>query len=231
MARPRIAIPGRFTESASALRYRGVVTARMLMELVWQAGGDPVVLLPVGSPDGTDWSTRLQGFQGVLLPGGGDINPNRYGQPADHPALYDIDEVQDEADFTLARYALENEVPLLAICRGLHVVNVALGGSLIIDMPNYHRHHIHDVQLNDPKNFLNLDSKKITASCYHHQAIDQLGAGITVLGKSEDGYVEAIAIEAKAWAAGLQWHPEDTFNQDADQLKPVERLIQEAKKN
>ncbi len=229
MFRPKIAIPGRFTESASALRYRGLVSARRLLEAVWLAGGDPVTLLPEAAPDGIDWANRLAGFHGVLLPGGGDVRPTRYGLCDDDPTLYDMDDLQDESDFTLAAYALANGVPLLAVCRGLHVVNALLGGTLVIDMDVHHRHHAHVVALDDPTDHLGFGASSVGASCYHHQAVDRLAAGITVLGVAEDGTVEAVGIESVGWAGGLQWHPEDTFDIDPEQLKPFERLVAEAR--
>lgn len=229
MFRPKIAVPGRFTESASALRYRGLVSARRLMEAVWLAGGDPVTLLPAEGTDGTDWSHRLTGFHGVLLPGGGDVMPRRYGMSNDDPSLYDMSELQDETDFTLAAYALENGLPLLAVCRGLHVVNALLGGTLVIDMDVNHRHHTHTVSLTDSAHHLGFDSATIGASCYHHQAIDRVSDRVTVLGRAEDGTVEAVAIEAPAWAGGVQWHPEDIYDADPAQLKPFVQLVEQAR--
>jgi len=229
MRRPRIAIPGRFTESASALRYRGLVSARKLLEAVWAAGGDPVTLLPVDGPDGLDWAARLDGFQGVLLPGGGDVIPSRYGQPTHDPSLYDMNEVQDESDFTLAAAALERGIALLAVCRGLHVVNVLRGGSLVVDMPEHHRHHVHRVELVDPADHLGIGAASVLASCYHHQGIDRLGDGIEVLGKSADGWVEAVRIDGPGWAAGVQWHPEDTARQDPRQLSVFQALVDAAR--
>ena len=117
MFRPKIAVPGRFTESASALRYTGVVSARRLIEGVWRAGGDPVTILPATGAGALEWAERLAGFHGVLLPGGGDVTPSRYGMPTDDPSLYDMNDVQDETDFTLAKYAIDHGVPLLAICQ------------------------------------------------------------------------------------------------------------------
>lgn len=228
MPRPVIAIPGRFTESASALRYRGVVVARKLAEAVWAAGGDPHVLLPAPGPDGMDWGSRLRGVDGVLMPGGGDISPARYGGDPSDPTLYDMDELQDETDFTLARYALDQGIPLLAVCRGLHVVNALLGGTLIIDMDVNHRHHVHEVAIDDPSDHLGLGNAPVTCSCYHHQAIDVVAPGITVLGRAEDGCVEAVAIEAQGWAAGVQWHPEDTYDTDPAQLLPFQALVRHA---
>lgn len=228
MARPRIALLGRFTESASALRYRGVVSSRALLEAVWLAGGDPVTLLPGDSPDALDWASRLRGIDGVLLCGGGDIHPRRYGMPSDHEALYDIDEVQDEADFSLAAYALETGIPTLAVCRGLQVVNALYGGTLTIDLGDaHHRHVVHEVAIDDPAGVLGLPPT-VTASCYHHQALDRLADGISVLGRSSEGYVEAAAIRANGWAAGVQWHPEDTAATDPDQVALLARLVAEA---
>jgi len=229
MNRPRIAIPGRFTESASALRYRGLVSARALLQAIWSAGGDPVTLLPGDDADAVDWARRLDGFQGVLLPGGGDVIPTRYGQSADDPSLYDMDQVQDESDFTLAAYALDQGIPLLAVCRGLHVVNAALGGTLVIDMHQHHRHHRHVVELDDPSGHLGIGRSSVTASCYHHQAIDHLADRMVVLGRSADGYVEAAAIEASGWAAAVQWHPEDTAHEDPDQQRLFTNFVDQAR--
>jgi putative glutamine amidotransferase len=227
--RPKIAVPGRFTESASALRYRGLVSARRLMEAVWLAGGDPVTLLPAEGLDGVDWHQRLTGFHGVLLPGGGDVNPRRYGMSDDDPSLYDVNELQDETDFTIAAYALETGLPLLAVCRGLHVVNSLLGGTLIIDMDVNHRHHTHVVSLDDAADHLGFGAPSVAASCYHHQAIDTVAERITVLGRAEDDTVEAVAIEAKGWAAGVQWHPEDIYDSDPAQLSPFRALVAHAR--
>lgn len=229
MPRPRIAIPGRFTESASALRYRGLVSARKLLEAVWSAGGDPVTLLPAEGPDAVDWASRLAGFQGVLLPGGGDVNPARYGQADDDPSLYDMDQVQDESDFTLAEFALANGMPLLAVCRGMHVVNVLRGGSLVIDMPVHHRHHVHALELDDPRDHLGIGGPSIVASCYHHQGIDRIGEGLSVLARSSDGWVEAMGIEAAGWAAAVQWHPEDTAAEDPGQQRIFAQLVAQAR--
>ena len=163
----------------------------------------------------------------VLLAGGGDIDPARYGQDPD-PSVYDVDAVQDDADFGIAAAALELGLPMLAVCRGLHVLNVLRGGTLVQDMPVNHRHHVHRVALEDPADHLGVGAASITCSCYHHQAIDRIGDGIVVLGRSEDGFVEAVQLPSTGWAAGVQWHPEDTYAADPAQLLPFRRLVQEA---
>ena len=174
--RPRIALIGRFTNSASALRYGGVVSSRALLESLWDAGADPVTLLPAAE---SDWKQRLQGYQGVLLAGGGDINPARYGQEPD-ASVYDVDDLQDDSDFGMTKYVLQQGIPTLAVCRGLHVVNVVRGGTLIQDMPENHRHVVQEVKVSDYESF-GFTSELVATSCYHHQAIDKIGTGLEVL--------------------------------------------------
>lgn len=228
MSRPRIALLGRFTQSASALRYRGVVSSRALLELVWAAGGDPVTLLPGDEPDALDWSARLAGFDGVLLAGGGDLDPRLYGGDAEHESVYDVDPVQDAADLSLARYCLEQGVPTLAVCRGLHVVNVVRGGTLVVDMPANHRHVVQDVALGTGAESLGIAAGSVTISCYHHQAVDRVGEGIRVVARAEDGTVEAVVVDAPAWTAGVQWHPEDTWAGDPAQTELVGAFVRAA---
>ena len=107
------------------------------------------------------------------------------------------------------------------MCRGLHVVNALLGGTLVIDMDVNHRHHVHQVAIDDPDDHLGVGNRPITCSCYHHQEVERIADGITVLGRAEDGVVEAVSIASNGWAAGVQWHPEDTYDVDPDQLLPV----------
>lgn len=228
MIRPRIAILGRFTESASALRYRGLVSSRALLEAVWAAGGDPVTLLPGDSPEALDWDQRLAGFSGVLLAGGGDIDPARYGGDTEHEAVYDVDPVQDEADLSLADYCLTHGVPTLAVCRGLHVVNVLRGGTLVEDMPVNHRHVVQDIALEEGRDHLGIDDSHVTISCYHHQAVDRLGEGLQVVARAEDGTIEALVVDAPGWAVAVQWHPEDTWATDPRQVALLRRLVEAA---
>ena len=222
--RPRIALIGRFTNTASALRYGGVVSSRALLESLWDAGADPITLLAAAE---SDWKQRLQGYQGVLLAGGGDINPARYGQEPD-PSVYDVDDLQDESDFGMTEYVLQQGIPTLAVCRGLHVVNVVRGGTLIQDMPENHRHVVQEVKVSDYESF-GFTSELVATSCYHHQAIDKLGSGLEVLGRGPDGTIEAVGIESTGWARGVQWHPEDTAKSDANQHGLFARLVKEAR--
>jgi putative glutamine amidotransferase len=227
--RPRIAVLGRFTESASALRYRGVVSSRALLDSVWAAGGDPVTLLPGDDDDALDWGARLEGFGGALLAGGGDIDPRRYGGDPDDDSVYDVDEVQDTSDLSLAEYCLGRGVPMLAVCRGLHVANVVRGGTLVVDMAEHHRHVEQDVALLPGAATLGIDAASVRISCYHHQAVDRLGEDMRVVARAADGTVEAVVLDAPAWAVGVQWHPEDTWQADPDQLRLLGALVDAAR--
>ena len=221
MSRPRIALIGRFAAHTSATRSAGGVAARALLEARWRAGADPVTLL--AASDGMDWASRLEGFDGVLLCGGADIDPALYGETEVHPEVYDVDALQDEADLSLAAYCFAHGVPTLAVCRGLHVVNVLRGGTLVQHMDDHHRHVVHDVVIE--RGPAGIEPGPITASCYHHQCIDRLGSGLEVVGRAEDGTVEAVTIDSAGWAFGVQWHPEDTAREDPRQLGVFRALV------
>jgi putative glutamine amidotransferase len=223
--RPRIAIVARFAESTSVTRFEGIVTARRLAEAVWTAGGEPLTFLPV---EGSDWSERLSGIDGVIMPGGADIDPKNYGQDpiADH--LYGIDALQDSVDISLVRHVIDNGIPLLAICRGLQITNVALGGTLVQHMEHPHLHHVSTVTLDPAATELGLTHSQLEVSCYHHQAIDRLAERLTVLARADEGHVEAVRISSTGWAFGVQWHPEDNYDTQPGQLEIFEKFVQSA---
>lgn len=226
MSRPRIAILGRFAESTSVTRYAGLVNARRLVEGIWAAGGEPITMLPVA---GSDWSKRLNGIAGVLMPGGSDVNPRAYGQEPNSDELYGIDDLQDEVDISLVKYALGNGIPMLSICRGFQITNVALGGTLVQDMAEHHRHHVADVTFEKYTAELGLSSATVAASCYHHQIIDQVAPGVEVIALSAEGYIEAVKYPSTGWAYGVQWHPEDNFDTNTGQLELFKTLVEQAR--
>ena len=154
--RPLIVVPARFSASASAIRYAADVAASKLVQAVYDAGGEPLVVRPV-VPEGIGEAeldglvrSRLAFADGILLPGGGDLAAHWSGQET-HESQYDVDEAQDAFDLALARVAVEDRIPLLAICRGAQVVNVARGGTLVQDLTETlgrdHRHLVHTVKL------------------------------------------------------------------------------------
>lgn len=225
--RPRIAILGRFAEGTTVTRYAAVVNARRLLELVWAAGGEPITLLPVA---GSNWAERLSDIDGVLMPGGSDLSPKRYGEEPSTDEIYGVDDLQDEVDLDLVNYVFENGVPLLTICRGTQVTNVALGGTLLQHMPEPHRHHMATVRFEENADELGLSNPEVQASCYHHQILKDLGRGVVPIAHAAEGHVEAVRYDsAKNWAFGLQWHPEDNFDEDQAQLEIVRTFVDVAR--
>jgi len=228
--RPLIVIPARFSASAAALRFEAEVAARKLVEAVYAAGGEPLVVHP-SAPGGDDEVSGRLGFaDGVLLPGGGDLDPAHYGG-APHESLYDMDAGQDAFDLAVARWSLAAGRPLLAICRGMQVVNVAAGGTLVQDMPRHHRHVRSELAL-QPGTAVRgtLGRDVVTISCYHHQAVDRAGAGLRPTAWSADGVIEALepAGPGRGWFLGVQWHPEDTAAGDPAQHRLFAALVAEA---
>ena len=215
-ARPLIIIPARFSATASALRYRAEVAAAKLLEAVWDAGGEPLVVHPttLQEPRGGTLQQRFWMADGILLPGGGDVSPRWYGQQP-HPTLYHVDETQDAFDFALARWAIADKIPLLAICRGTQVVNVALGGTLVQDMTEQtgrtHKKFVHDIELDDDSPLREVvTDDRITISCSHHQCIADLGDKLTAAAYAADGIIEAVTLDDHdGWYLGVQWHLED----------------------
>lgn len=219
MHRPRIAILGRFTESASAIRYKGVLAARELLELVWAAGGEPVQYLPVSE---RNWNHELTYIDGVILPGGGDIDPSLYGG-VKIPEIYDVDPLQDAQDLACAQAALMAGKPTLGVCRGMHILNVLRGGTLVEHMSAPHKHVVQTISIPASAG-LGL-SGELDISCFHHQAVKVLGQGIEVTARANDGFAEAVTVAAGGWCRGIQWHPEDTWRSDSRQLELMENFI------
>jgi putative glutamine amidotransferase len=219
-ARPAVIIPARFSASASALRYRAEVAAAKLLEAVWEAGGEPLVVHPTApQPRVEGLADRLWMADAVLLPGGGDMSSRWYGQEP-RPSLYGVSEDQDAFDLAVARWAIQEKIPLLAICRGNQVVNVALGGTLIQDMTERtgrdHRQLVHDIELASDSPLRDIvSSDRITISCSHHQCIDELADKLVPAAYAADGTIEAVTLTGhEGWFLGLQWHLEDFADTD-----------------
>jgi putative glutamine amidotransferase len=240
-ARPLVVIPARFSASASALRYRAEVTAAAVVEAVHAAGGESLVVHPE-VPAGLDRSEldelvreRLWMADAVVLPGGGDLAAHWAGQEA-HATQYDVDEVQDAFDLAVARVAVEDGIPLLSICRGTQVMNVARGGDLVQDMTESlgadHRHLVHEIDLvGDTPLEQVVGGDRLTISCYHHQGIASLGDGLCAAALAEDGTIEAVTLdEHHGWYLGVQWHPEDTAATDRRQAGLFEALVEAARR-
>lgn len=231
---PLVVVPGRFSASASALRHGALVNARALLDGIRQAGGEPLTVLP-HAPGGKvgveEVGRRLEFADAVLLPGGGDLSPVRYGQQVAHSEVYDVDDEQDAFDLAVARWALREGVPLLAVCRGLQVVNVALGGTLEQHMETPHQHFRHDVTVDEASGLAALVGRTAPVSCHHHQRIRQLGQGLRPVARCRDDGIEAVELErAGAFFLGVQWHPEDTAAEDPRQAALLAGLVDSARR-
>jgi putative glutamine amidotransferase len=187
------------------------------IEAVVKAGGIPI-LIPYQPKEQV--FRILAGLDGIMLPGGNDVDPNRYGE---YPTVQcgDIDPHWDELDLWAAGFALERNLPILAICRGCQVLNVALGGTLIQDIPSQiegplkHRQEApkwyatHDISVQAASllgRIWGTDPKRVNS--YHHQAIAKVGHGLRIVASAPDGIIEAVESTDHRFVLGVQWHPE-----------------------
>jgi putative glutamine amidotransferase len=209
--RPLVAVIGRRAESVPILRFSATLAAEAICEAVWAAGGEPAVLHGPAADPLAEIRTRLGAFDGVLMPGGADVDPRRYGADPD-PRSVEIVAFQDEFDLGITRMLVDAEVSALAICRGMQVLNVALGGTLqqhVDETSIPHHSAVHPVRVTvGSRLHAIVGSEAIDVSSYHHQAIDRLGEGLAVTAVAADGVVEALEHE-RADIVAVQWHPED----------------------
>ena len=211
MARPLVAVAGRRAAHAPILRFSATLAAEAICEAVWAAGGEPVVVHGPAADPLAELPGRLQRFDGVLLPGGADMEPRRYGAEA-APETTDTVAFQDEFDLGITRSVVELDLPALAICRGMQVLNVALGGTLVQHVPEtntLHHNAIHHVEVKKGSRLHTIvGATTIDVSSYHHQAVDRLAADLIVTAVAADGLVEAVE-HRRADIVAVQWHPED----------------------
>jgi gamma-glutamyl-gamma-aminobutyrate hydrolase PuuD len=185
-----------------------------------RAGGIAVLLPPQGAGAERAGADEVLGrVDGLVLTGGADVDPLRYGEaPAERTSRPRV--LRDEWEIALTRAALDRDIPLLAVCRGLQVLNVALGGSLHQHLPEVTGHDGHqpapgvfgavDVNIAPGTRTAELIGPRVRASCHHHQALARLAPGLKVTGHAHDGTVEAVEVPGRAFAVGVQWHPEES---------------------
>jgi putative glutamine amidotransferase len=202
---------------------------------VEKAGGLPVVLAP-GTPQ--DAAALLDHLDGLLLTGGADVDPGFYGEPA-HETVKRVIPERDALEIALSRAALGRDLPLLAICRGHQVLNVATGGTLIQDLPSQWKgavDHDPDVERWSPAHAVRilpgtrlreiLGEERVAVNSFHHQAVKQPGQGVVVSAYAEDDdVVEGIEIPGRRLAVGVQWHPEAFWDKDGRFQPLFEALV------
>jgi putative glutamine amidotransferase len=180
---------------------------------VVRSGGVPLLLPPAPAPP----ETVLGAISAVVLTGGADVDPSRYG--ADAHSMTDCPRPDRDAwEAKLCLAALDAEIPVLAVCRGLQVMNVALGGTLHQHLPDLTGTDVHRVALGRmTPNHVEVEPDSTLAAivgsttegmCHHHQAVDHPGRGLRVVARAADGTVEGMEIPGRGFAVGVQWHPE-----------------------
>jgi putative glutamine amidotransferase len=217
MARPLIGVTIGYSEKPDVFALRDDY-----VRAVEAGGGLPVVLAPGTPEDAREHVARLDG---LLLTGGADVDPGHYGEAA-HPALGRVIPERDRFELSLCRAALETDRPILAICRGHQVLNVATGGTLVQDIPSQIQgfvdhdpdverwHNAHDVRvLPGTRLRAILGRDTVAVNSFHHQAVRQLGRGLVVSASAvDDGVVEGIEMPGRAFVVGVQWHPESYWD-------------------
>jgi putative glutamine amidotransferase len=193
------------------------------VDAVRHSGGRPVLLPPGGDDD--EARDTVAGLDGLVVSGGPDVDPVRYGQPR-HPRTQPPVTVRDEWDLAVTGAALAQGVPLLAICRGMQVLNVCRGGTLhqhVPDLVGHERHEgtpgvygRHRVRIGADSVLARIvpEPGYLDVPTYHHQAVDLLGDGLRAVAWAEDGLIEAVEPgptefgDLSGFALGVQWHPE-----------------------
>ena len=252
MSRPLIAVSCRPRGAGEVKSWPDTPSAVMqytYLEALWNAGGDEAIVAP-RLTDREAMRAYLSRFDGLVLVGGGDVDPSRYGQ-AQEPEVYGVEESSDSLEIALIEAAVELGLPTLAICRGMQVLNVALGGTLVQHLTGkspYQEHGqpgegfaLHSVAVAPGSLLAKTQGGASTIEqcwSYHHQVIDQLGEGLVVTARAEDGAIEGVELGRAAefgdsggnspWLVAVQWHPERTAVSDPAQQVLFDELVRQA---
>jgi putative glutamine amidotransferase len=208
------------------------------------AGGVPLIL----PPQQDNVEALISVIDGLLLSGGPDVDPARYGDTYVHPQTYGIDPDRDQFEIDLFDCARRHGVPVFGVCRGIQVMNVALGGTLIQDVATEHpgieeighRQHErglaesavgHEMSAIDPTLLPIFGNNDLGVNSFHHQAIRDLASDLIPVAYSPDGLIEAVVSRTNPDMFGVQWHPELMFERDVAHLRPFVLLVEAAEKS
>jgi putative glutamine amidotransferase len=240
--KPIIGITGRpQCVPAAAIQIKAYLAGHTYTDSIRHGGGIPVILVPVDADEIDDVLDRVDG---LLFTGGGDISPAAYGAEPEE-SVRGISIERDTFEFELVRRAQERKMPIMGICRGMQVINVALGGTLIQDLPSHTGVHDHDVagegvyephlqaKVEDGTRLSTVVGPGLHAiNSIHHQAVDELGEGLSVVASAIDGTIEAIDHDDLDWPfIAVQWHPEFlAMRDDGTSHELFASLVQDAAK-
>jgi len=207
----------RATAAWGAWHREAAVLPTAYVDHVGRSGGVPVLLPPADgtpSPEAT-----VAALDGLVLVGGADVDPARYHQEPG-PHTIGVDPRRDAHELGLLAAALDRDLPVLAICRGLQLLNVAGGGTLHQHLPDVVGHLGHqpaqgcfdDVTVATVPGTVTAAAvgPTVTVRCSHHQAVDRLGAGLVVTARADDGTIEAVELPGRRFVVAVQWHPEES---------------------
>jgi putative glutamine amidotransferase len=203
---------------------------------VERPGATALMLTPAHDP--ASLNHLLDRSHGLVLTGGEDVEPTRYGQEP-HPQLGSTNPARDRMEFAVLEGALEREMPILAICRGMQLVNVAFGGTLYQDLPAQRagdlvheqtapiNDHWHDAVVEEGSRLSEIFGvAELFINSFHHQGVDRLAPGLRAVARAEDGLVEAVEATEHPWVFGVQWHPErGEAEAPEDRRNPNRRLF------
>jgi gamma-glutamyl-gamma-aminobutyrate hydrolase PuuD len=224
------------------------------LDAVTRAGGSPFVIssFPMcpdeHSPDdievadglAPEETSHLEWASGLMLTGGGDVDPAYYGQRP-HPRTYNVSDRRDTFEFNLLDVALRRDMPVLAICRGMQLLNVHLGGTLeqhLQDRGSGQDHDrdrpraepVHDVRFASHSPLRRWLGESVPVNSHHHQGVGKLAEPLEEAGRSEDGVLEALVSREHTWVVGVQWHPEAMVPVDRRQLALFEAFLAAARR-
>ncbi|MBA3842676.1 MAG: gamma-glutamyl-gamma-aminobutyrate hydrolase family protein [Actinobacteria bacterium] len=213
MGKPVIGITTYLTPAAwGAWELEAALVPADYVRAITSAGGTPLLV-----PPGADTAATLDVIDGLVFTGGSDLDPALYDQPP-HPETNGVVRERDDFELALMRTALERDMPMLAICRGSQVLNVALGGTLEQHVPDRVRSDVHkqtpgvfaehEVEVLPDTRLAPLLGDRHDVKSHHHQGFAELGAGLREAARAPDGTVEALEDPARRFAIGVLWHPE-----------------------
>jgi putative glutamine amidotransferase len=239
MVKPLIGIPTFHDTSAADRLPERFGMSRPYITALEAAGAAPVLLpLALGAETLRSVFSHLDG---LFLAGGGDVNPACYGAPA-HDKTDDIDDLRDHTEITLARWALDADMPILGVCRGVQTLNVSSGGTLLQDVtslvPGAIRHQYapekprsyvaHDLATVPQTRLASILGPEARVNSFHHQAVERAGEGLAVCAMAPDGVIEALEGRGQRFTIGVQWHPEGLIHSDPTMLGLFEAFVRAA---
>jgi putative glutamine amidotransferase len=233
--RPLIALTTT-TNAGAEYRTPQVMLGSPYIDAIERIGGTAVLVTPAHCEAGLCHLMEI--VDGLVLTGGEDVDPSRYGQDP-HPKLGTVNPRRDEMEFAALEVALARAMPVLAICRGLQLLNVAMGGTLYQDLPSQREqgliheqdapitHRWHEAAVAPDSGLVEIfGDSQLFINSFHHQGIDFLAPGLRAEVWAEDGLIEGVRAYDYPWVVGVQWHPERGEAETEGELHPDARLFQ-----